>query len=116
MPNKVAFITGASRGIGKACAQKLAKEGWDIVVAAKTTEPNPKLPGTIYTAAEDLREFGTEILPVKCNVIDLDSINEAVNTTMEKFGRIDAVINNAGALWWRTVSYTHLTLPTNREV
>ena len=106
MSNKVAFITGASRGIGKACAAKLAKEGWDIVVAAKTTEVNPKLPGTIYTAAEDLREFGTEIFPVKCNVIELDSINEAVNATMEKFGRIDAVINNAGALWWRPLDET----------
>ncbi len=104
----VAFITGASRGIGKACAEKLAKQGWDIVVAAKTTEPNPKLPGTIYTAAEELRAHGTEIFPVQCNVADIHSVTEAAEKTLEKFGRIDAVINNAGALWWRNMDETPL--------
>lgn len=103
---KVAFITGASRGIGKACALKLAREGWDIVVAAKTAEPNPRLPGTIYTAAKEIGEFGTNVLPVQCNVIDTDSIAEAVNKTLDEFGRIDAVINNAGALWWEPMDKT----------
>lgn len=104
----VAFITGASRGIGYACAAKLAREGWDIVVAAKTTEPNPKLPGTIFSAAESLREWGTEILPVACNVRDDDSVRQAAEKTLDTFGRVDAVINNAGALWWRNMDETPL--------
>lgn len=99
--NKVAFITGGSRGIGLACAHKLAREGWDIVIAAKTVEPHPKLPGTIYSAAEELRAHGGEVLAVQCNVRDLDEIDRAAEATLEKFGRIDAVINNAGALWWK---------------
>ncbi len=107
---KVAFITGASRGIGLSCAHKLAKEGWDIVVAAKTTEAHPKLPGTIFTAAEEIRQHGTEVLPVQCNVRDVESINAAAAATLDKFGRIDAVINNAGALWWRNMDET----PMNR--
>lgn len=107
---KVAFITGGSRGIGLACAKKLAKEGWDVAIAAKTTEPHPKLPGTIYTAADEIRKLGTDILPVKCNVRDLESIASAVTATLDHFGRIDAVINNAGALWWRNMDET----PMNR--
>lgn len=105
---KVAFITGASRGIGYACAERLAREGWNIVVAAKTTEPDPRLPGTIYTAAEALREFGTDILPVACNVRDAESIRRAAAQTLEHFGHVDAVINNAGALWWRNMDETPL--------
>jgi len=105
--SKVAFITGASRGIGLCCAKRLAKEGWSIVVAAKTTEPHPKLPGTIYTAAEEIKEAGApEVLPVKCNVRELESVNAAAAATLDKFGRIDAVINNAGALWWRNLDET----------
>jgi citronellol/citronellal dehydrogenase len=103
---KVAFITGASRGIGKACALKLAKEGWDIVVAAKTADENPNLPGTIYTAAEEIRQHGTEVLPVQCNVMDVESVDRAVVATLNQFGRVDAVINNAGALWWRSMDET----------
>ena len=105
---KVAFITGASRGIGKSCAEKLAEAGWDIVVAAKTVDENPKLPGTIFTAAEDLRRFGTKILPVQCNVRDAASVNDAAAKTLDTFGRIDAVINNAGALWWRNLDETDM--------
>lgn len=104
--NKVAFITGGSRGIGKAIGLKLAKEGWDIVVAAKTTEPHPKLEGTIFTAAEEIEQFGTTVLPLRCDVTDLQSINGAVEATLDRFGRVDAVINNAGALWWRTMDDT----------
>jgi citronellol/citronellal dehydrogenase len=107
---KVAFITGGSRGIGLACAKKLAKEGWDVAIAAKTTEPHPKLPGTIYTAADEIRGLGTDVLPVKCNVRDLESIGSAAAATLDHFGRIDAVINNAGALWWRNMDET----PMNR--
>lgn len=107
---KVAFITGASRGIGKACALKLAREGWDVVIAAKSIEPQPNLEGTIFTAAEEVRQHGTEVLPVQCNVRDLDSVRRAADETLAKFGRIDAVINNAGALWWRNMDET----PMNR--
>lgn len=104
--SKVAFITGASRGIGKAIAHKLAREGWNIVVAAKTTEPHPRLEGTIFTAAEEIEQHGTEVLPVRCDVTDLQSINSAVDATLDRFERVDAVINNAGALWWRTMDET----------
>lgn len=104
----VAFITGASRGIGFACADRLARAGWDIVVAAKTVTPTPKLPGTIYTAAEALRAHGTTILPVACNVRDADSVQRAARATLDEFGRVDAVINNAGALWWRNMDETPL--------
>jgi citronellol/citronellal dehydrogenase len=103
---KVAFITGGSRGIGKAIGLKLAREGWDIVVAAKTVKPHPKLAGTIHTAAEEIAQHGTEVLPVQCNVADLESVDAAVAATLDKFGRIDAVINNAGALWWRDMTET----------
>lgn len=106
--NQVAFISGASRGIGYACADRLARSGWDIVVAAKTVDPDPKLPGTIHTAAEALRVHGTEILPVQCNVREEASVQRAATETLERFGRIDAVINNAGALWWRNMDETPL--------
>lgn len=106
----VAFITGASRGIGKACALKLAREGYDVVVAAKTIEQHPKLEGTIYTAAEEIAQYGTDVLPVQCNVRDLDSVQAAARATLQRFGRVDVVINNAGALWWRPMDET----PMNR--
>ncbi|MFP4500267.1 MAG: SDR family oxidoreductase [Candidatus Hydrogenedentota bacterium] len=103
---KVAFITGGSRGIGKACALKLAKEGWDVAIAAKTVEPQPNLEGTIYTAADEIREHGAEVLPVQCNVRDVENVQAAAQTTLDQFGRVDAIINNAGALWWRNMDET----------
>ena len=109
-PRKVAFITGASRGIGKACALRLARAGWDIAVAAKSIHENPKLPGTITATAEALRDMGVDGFPVRCNVRDLDSVRRAAEATLEHFGRVDAVINNAGALWWRPMDET----PMNR--
>lgn len=104
--NKVAFITGASRGIGKACALRLAREGWNIAIAAKSMKENPRLPGTIFTAAEEVRALGVDALPVQCNVRDTASVKAAADATLERFGRIDAVINNAGALWWRPMEET----------
>lgn len=95
--NKVVFITGGSRGVGKACAHKFAREGYDVVIAAKTTEPHPKLPGTIFTAAEDVEQHGTTVFPVRCDVTDMESVHLAAEATLEKFGRIDVVVNNAGA-------------------
>jgi citronellol/citronellal dehydrogenase len=106
---KVAFITGATRGIGKACAMKLAQEGWDIAVAAKSVEENPRIPGTIFTAAEEIAQFGTRAFPVQCNVRDLDSVRQAAEATLNEFGRIDAVINNAGALWWKPMLQTPMS-------
>lgn len=102
----VAFITGASRGIGKAVAHRLAREGWNIVVAAKSTEEHPKLPGTIFTAADELSQHGTDIFPVRCDVTDLESIQTATSAALDRFGRMDAVINNAGALWWENMDDT----------
>jgi citronellol/citronellal dehydrogenase len=106
MANSVAFITGGSRGIGKAVGLKLAAEGWDIVVAAKTTEPHPKLEGTIFTAAEEMERHGVRVLPVRCDVTDMESVEQARDATLKEFGRVDAVINNAGALWWLPMTET----------
>ena len=103
---QVAFITGATRGIGKACALKLAREGWDIVVAARTVEVDDRLPGTIHSVAEEIEQIGVRALPVRCNLVEQASIDAAVAATLDTFGRIDAVINNAGALWWRNLEDT----------
>jgi len=110
LSTKVAFITGGSRGIGKAIANKLASEGWSIVIAAKTVEPHPKLEGTIYTAQAEVEKHGGEVLAVQCDVTDEASIAAAADATLSRFGRIDAVINNAGALWWKNMDET----PTRR--
>jgi citronellol/citronellal dehydrogenase len=96
--NKTAFITGASRGIGKAIALKLAKEGANIVIAAKSTEENPKLGGTIFTAAKEVKDAGGKALPVKCDIRFEDQIQQAVEKAIETFGGIDILINNASAI------------------
>jgi citronellol/citronellal dehydrogenase len=103
---KIVFITGATRGIGKACGFRLARAGWDIVVAGRSVTEREDLPGTIYSVAEEITRLGVKALPVRCNLIEQASIEEAVAKTLETFGRIDAVINNAGALWWRTIEDT----------
>lgn len=96
--NKTIFITGASRGIGKAIALKFAKEGANIVVAAKTTEENPRLGGTIFSVAREIEEAGGKALPVQVDIRDEEQIKNAVHKTMEVFNRIDIVINNASAI------------------
>ncbi len=96
--NKTVFITGASRGIGKAIALRLAKEGANIVIAAKTTEPHPKLEGTIYTAAEEIERLGVKALPLFCDIRNEEQIEAAVNKAIEAFGGIDILINNASAI------------------
>src|SRR5689334_14927801 len=96
--NKTVLITGASRGIGKAIALRLAKEGANIVIAAKTTEPHPKLEGTIYTAAEEIEKLGVKALPLQCDIRFEDQIEAAVNKAAETFGGIDILINNASAI------------------
>lgn len=103
---KVAIITGATRGIGKACAVALAKQGCNIVVAAKTVKEEPTLPGTIYSVADELAALGVQALPVRVDMRNLEDIKECVRVVEEKFGRIDIVINNASALWWHTIDGT----------
>lgn len=97
--NKTVFITGASRGIGKAIALRLAKEGANIVIAAKTTTPNPKLDGTIFSAAEEIAKMGPgKVLPLQLDIRFEDAIEKAVQTTIEALGGIDILINNASAI------------------
>ncbi|XP_070315377.1 hydroxysteroid dehydrogenase-like protein 2 isoform X2 [Odocoileus virginianus] len=92
------FITGASRGIGKAIALKAAKDGANIVIAAKTTQAHPKLPGTIYTAAEEIKAAGGKALPCIVDVRNEEQISSAVEKAVEKFGGIDILVNNASAI------------------
>ncbi len=96
--NKTFFITGASRGIGKAIALKLAASGANIIIASKSTEENPKLGGTIYTAAEEIEKAGGKALAVPCDIRDEELIINAVRQGVEKFGGIDGVVNNASAI------------------
>ncbi|ETN70482.1 oxidoreductase, short chain dehydrogenase/reductase family protein [Necator americanus] len=95
---RTVVITGASRGIGKEIALKLAKDGANIVVAAKTTTAHPKLPGTIYTAAEEIEKAGGKALPCVVDVRDEESVRSAVESAVKKFGGIDILINNASAI------------------
>ncbi len=98
LKNKVLFITGASRGIGKAIALKAAKDGAKIVIASKTTENHPKLPGTIYQTAQEIEQLGGCALAIKLDVRDDEQIRYAIEQTTEKFGHIDILINNASAI------------------
>lgn len=104
--NKTIFITGGSRGIGKAIALKFAKEGANIVVAAKSIEENPKLGGTIYSSAKEIEALGGKALPVRLDIRNEEQIQEAVNKTIEHFGGIDILINNASAISLTTTEQT----------
>ncbi|MBS1777202.1 MAG: NAD(P)-dependent oxidoreductase [Bacteroidetes bacterium] len=95
---KTFFITGASRGIGKAIALKLASEGANIIVAAKSIKEDPRLGGTIYTAAEEIEQAGGKALAIPCDIRNEDQILHAVDQTILTFGGIDGVINNASAI------------------
>jgi len=95
---KTLFITGASRGIGKAIGLRAARDGANVVIAAKTTEPHPKLPGTIYTAAEEIEAAGGKALPILLDVRDEAQIKSAVDATIAKFGGLDILVNNASAI------------------
>jgi citronellol/citronellal dehydrogenase len=96
--NKIVFITGASRGIGKAIALRLAREGARIVIAAKSIEENPKLGGTIFSAAKEIEDAGGKALPVQCDIRFEDQIKNAVEKAVSVFGGIDILINNASAV------------------
>ena len=95
---KTMFISGASRGIGLAIAKRVAADGANIALVAKTTEPHPKLPGTIYTAAKEIEDAGGQALPIVGDVRDGDSVAAAVAKAVEQFGGIDMCVNNASAI------------------
>ncbi|MEK7432110.1 MAG: SDR family oxidoreductase [Cyanobacteriota bacterium] len=106
LKGRVAIISGASRGVGREVALTLAKEGCNIVVAAKSIEENPKIPGTIFSVAKEVEALGVQALPIQCDVRDTENIQKVVDETKKKFGRIDILINNAGALWWQPMTNT----------
>jgi citronellol/citronellal dehydrogenase len=98
LKGKTLFITGASRGIGLAIGKRAAADGANVVIAAKTTEPNPKLPGTIYTAAEEIRAAGGQALPLAVDIRDEAAVLDAVAQAVATFGGIDILVNNASAI------------------
>ena len=98
LKGKTLFITGGSRGIGLAIALRAARDGANVTIAAKTAEPHPKLPGTIYTSAAEIEAAGGKCLPLMVDVRDEQSVAEAIAKTAETFGGIDIVVNNASAI------------------
>jgi citronellol/citronellal dehydrogenase len=98
LQGKRIFITGGSRGIGLSIALRAARDGASIAIAAKTTDPNPKLPGTIFTAAKEIEAAGGVALPLQCDIRDEVQITETVNKAAEQFGGLDILINNASAI------------------
>ena len=98
LAGKRIFITGGSRGIGLAIALRAATDGASVAIAAKTVEPNPKLPGTIFTAADEIRAAGGTALPIQCDIRDESAIESAIEQTVEAFGGIDILVNNASAI------------------
>ena len=110
LKDKTLFITGASRGIGKAIALKAARDGANIAVVAKTKDPHPKLPGTVYTAVEDIESAGGRAIPCITDIRFEKQVYSAINSTVKEFGGIDILVNNASAI---NLSPT-LTIPMNR--
>ncbi|HUH85803.1 MAG TPA: NAD(P)-dependent oxidoreductase [Stellaceae bacterium] len=98
LKGKTLFVSGGSRGIGLAIALRAAKDGANVVIAAKTTEPHPKLPGTIFTAAEEIERAGGRALPVQTDIREEDQVLRAVEQAVERFGGIDILVNNASAI------------------
>jgi citronellol/citronellal dehydrogenase len=98
LAGKTLFISGASRGIGLAIALRAAKDGANIAIAAKTAAPNPKLPGTIYTAADEIERAGGKALPLVCDIRFEEQVIDAVEKTVARFGGIDICVNNASAI------------------
>lgn len=113
LKNKTVLITGASRGIGKAIAIRLAKEGANIVVAAKSVEENAKLGGTIFSAAAEIESAGGQALAVQCDIRYEEQINNVVNKAVQKFGGIDIVVNNASAI---SLTQTEQTEPKRYDL
>ncbi|MFC4763849.1 SDR family oxidoreductase [Dyella koreensis] len=99
LSGKTLFITGASRGIGLAIALRAARDGANIAIAAKSSVPNPRLPGTIHTAAAEVEAAGGKALALKCDIREEDEVKAAVAATVEAFGGVDILVNNASAIW-----------------
>ncbi|MBT8101296.1 MAG: NAD(P)-dependent oxidoreductase, partial [Gammaproteobacteria bacterium] len=109
LSSKTLFITGGSRGIGHAIGLRAAADGANIIIAAKTAEPHPKLPGTIHTAAKDIEAAGGQALPLVCDIRDEAAVEAAVAEGAEHFGGIDIVVNNASAIALRNTEATSMT-------
>ncbi len=99
LAGKTLFITGASRGIGLAIALRAARDGANVAIAAKSSVPNPKLPGTIHSAAEAVNAAGGQGLALRCDIREEDEVRAAVAATVDAFGGIDILVNNASAIW-----------------
>jgi len=108
LTDKTLFITGASRGIGKAIALRAARDGANIAIAAKTAEPHPKLEGTIFTAAEEIEAAGGKALPLVVDVREETAVKEAIDKTAETFGGFDILVNNASAIQLTPLSQTDM--------
>jgi citronellol/citronellal dehydrogenase len=108
LAGKTLFITGASRGIGLAIALRAARDGANIAIAAKTEMPHPKLPGTIYTAADAVEQAGGHPLPLLVDVRDEEAVKTALERTVERFGSLDIVVNNASAIQLTTATETDM--------
>jgi NAD(P)-dependent dehydrogenase (short-subunit alcohol dehydrogenase family) len=109
LKNKVAIVTGASRGIGKAISIGFAQEGADVVVAARSDkEKDERLPGTIHKTAEEVARCGRRVLPVKCDVTSEKSVHDMVNAALKEFGKVDILVNNAGVAFYYPVVETPL--------
>jgi len=108
LSGRVAFVTGASRGVGKAIALALARAGADVVVAAKTETPNERLPGTIHDTAREVEALGRRALALPLDIRDDDAVERATKGALDKLGRVDFLVNNAGALYWHPLADTPL--------
>jgi len=108
LSDRTLFMTGGSRGIGLAIALRAARDGANVALLAKTAEPNPKLPGTIYSAAEEIEAAGGRALPIVGDVRDPDSVAGAVAQAAERFGGIDVCVNNASAINLKTIEETEV--------
>jgi len=108
LEGKVAIVTGSSRGLGKAIALGLAREGADVVVSARTEMENPQLPGSIHKTVSEIQALHRRALAIKCDVSDEQSVNDMARKAMEKFGHVDILVNNAGVAFYYPVIQTPL--------
>src|SRR5579863_10334745 len=106
LEGRVALVTGSSRGIGRAMSLRLAREGAAVVITGKSETGSDKLPGSIHTVAAEVESAGGSALAVRVDVRHEDEVQAMVDATIERFGRLDILINNAGALWWQPILKT----------